>query len=79
MTEFWNSAALVALGSLLGAWAFGLGCGCLTRWRWNREWRALAKRNERDFCAGGHASRFLAGVAERRLAARAANLKEAAK
>ena len=79
MNEPWNSAALVALGSLLGAWAFGVCCGCLGRWRWNREWRALAKRNERDFCAGGHASRFLAGVAERRLAARAASLKEAAK
>ena len=68
MTEFWNSAALVALGSLLGAWAFGLGCGCLSRWRWNRQWRSLAARNERDFCSGGHASRFLA-----------ASLKEAAR
>ena len=79
MTEFWNSAALVALGSLLGAWAFGLGCGCLTRWRWNRQWRSLAARNERDFCSGGHASRFLAETAERRHAARAASLKEAAR
>ena len=77
MNEFSNSAALVALGSLLGAYAFGVCCGCLGRWRWNREWRALAKRNERDFCAGGHASRFLAETAERRHAARAANLKEA--
>ena len=79
MNEPWNSAALVALGSLLGAWAFGLGCGCLTRWRWNRQWRALAARNERDFCSGGHASRFLAETAERRAAARAASLKEAAR
>ena len=78
MTEFWNSAALVALGSLLGAYAFGVCCGCLGRWRWNRQWRALAKRNERDFCAGGHASRFLAETAERRAAARAASLKGAA-
>jgi len=78
MTEFWNSAALVVLGALIGAWAFGVCCGCLSRWRWNRQWRALAARNERDFCAGGHASRFLAGVAERRAAARAASLKEAA-
>ena len=79
MNEFWKDAALVALGSVLGAYAFGLGCGCLSRWRWNRQWRSLSARNERDFCSGGHASRFLAGVAERRLAARAANLKEAAK
>ena len=79
MTEFWNSAALVALGSLLGAWAFGAGCGCLGRWRWNRQWRALAKRNERDFCVGQHTSRFLAMTAERRAAARAASLKEAAR
>jgi hypothetical protein len=79
MNEPWNSAALVALGSLLGAWAFGLGCGCLSRWRWNRQWRALASRNERDFCGGGHASRFLAETAERRHAARAASLKEAAR
>lgn len=77
MNEPWNSAALVALGSVLGAYAFGLGCGCLSRWRWNRQWRALAERNERDFCSGGHASRFLAETAERRHAARAANLKEA--
>lgn len=40
MNEFWNSAALVALGSVLGAWAFGVCCGCLGRWRWNRQWRA---------------------------------------
>lgn len=79
MTEPWNSAGLIVLGSVLGAWAFGLGCGCLSRWRWNRQWRSLAARNERDFCSGGHASRFLAGVAERRLAARAASLKEAAR
>jgi len=78
MTEFWNSVGLIVLGSVLGAYAFGVGCGCLSRWRWNRQWRALAARNERDFCAGGHASRFLAGVAERRAAARAASLKGAA-
>jgi len=78
MNEFWKDAALVVLGSLLGAFAFGLCCGCLGRWRWNRQWRALAKRNERDFCAGQHTSRFLAGVAERRAAARAASLKGAA-
>ena len=79
MTEPWNSAALVALGSLLGAYAFGACCGCLGRWRWNRQWRALAKRNERDFCQHGHTSRFLAETAERRAAARAASLKEAAR
>jgi len=78
MTEFWKDAALVVLGSLLGAYAFGLGCGCLGRWRWNRQWRALAARNERDFCAGQHTSRFLAMTAERRAAARAASLKGAA-
>ena len=79
MTEPWNSAGLIVLGSLLGAWAFGLGCGCLSRWRWNWQWRSLASRNERDFCAGQHTSRFLAMTAERRHAARAASLKEAAK
>ena len=79
MNEFWNSVGLIVLGSVLGAYAFGLGCGCLGRWRWNRQWRALAERNERDFCSNGHASRFLAETAERRLAARAANLKEAAR
>ena len=79
MTEPWNSAALVALGSLLGAYAFGACCGCRGGWRWNRQWRALAKRNERDFCQHGHTSRFLAETAERRAAARAASLKEAAR
>ena len=79
MNEPWNSVGLIVLGSVLGAYAFGLGCGCLSRWRWNRQWRALAARNERDFCANQHTSRFLAETAERRLAARAANLKEAAR
>jgi hypothetical protein len=79
MNEFWKDAALVALGSVLGAYAFGLGCGCLSRWRWNRQWRALAARNERDFCAGGHASRFLAETAQRRADQRAKNLQEAAR
>jgi len=77
MTEFWKDAALVVLGSLLGAFAFGLGCGCLSRWRWNRQWRALAARNERDFCAGQHTSRFLAETAQRRADQRAKNLQEA--
>jgi len=78
MIEPWNSAGLIVLGSLLGAYAFGVCCGCLSRWRWNRQWRALASRNERDFCAGQHTSRFLAETAQRRAAARAASLKEAA-
>ena len=79
MNEPWNSAVLVALGSLLGAYAFGVCCGCLGRWRWNRQWRALASRNERDFCAGQHTSRFLAETAQRRADQRAKNLQEAAR
>ena len=43
MTEFWNSAALVVLGALIGAWAFGVCCGCLSRVSKCASWRACGE------------------------------------
>jgi hypothetical protein len=79
MCEPWNSLALVLVGSVLGAWAFGAWCGCVCRLRWKRSWRGLAQRNGRAFYEGGHTARFLAEAAHRRSEEKAARLKEVAK
>lgn len=79
LPEPWNSLALVLLGSVLGAWAFGAWCGCLCRLRWRRSWRAIEARQGRDFCEAGHTARFLAEAARRQAEAKAAKLQEAAK
>jgi len=74
MPEPFNSLALVLLGALAGAWAFGCSCGCLGRWQRRRHWRALAGRQAAEFSESGHTARFLAQAAQARSDARARDL-----
>lgn len=48
LPEPWDSVAKVLVGALLCAWAAGSWCGCLGRWRWRKQWRAIMERQERD-------------------------------
>jgi len=45
--EPFNSLALVVLGSVLGALASGMWCGCLPRWRWRRSQSHAARSEQR--------------------------------
>ena len=74
LPEPFNSLALVLLGALAGAWAFGCSCGCLGRWQRRRHWRALAGRQAAEFSETGSAARFLAHSAQIRSERRAREL-----
>jgi hypothetical protein len=80
LPEAWNSMALVLIGSVLGALASGVWCGCLPRWRWLRSWSALVARNGGAFSdesrPGSHTARFIAESARREAQAKADRLKE---
>jgi len=74
MSEPLNSVALVLAGALFGAVATNFWCGCLPRWRWRRQWRALAERQGRDFSEQGHVARFIARCVAARADQRARDL-----
>lgn len=63
LPEPFNSLALVLLGALAGAWAFGCSCGCLGRWQRRRRWRALANRQSAEFSETSIDARYLAKLA----------------
>jgi len=73
MSEPLNCILLVLAGAFLGAVAAGCWW-CIPRWRWRRQWRALAERNGRDFTECGHTARFLAQSAQLRTEQRARQL-----
>jgi len=74
MSEPLNCILLVLAGALFGALAAGCWCGCIPRWRWRRQWRALAERQGRDFSEQGHVARFIAQQVAARNDARAREL-----
>lgn len=69
--EPWFLIVAVVISFLVGACSFVSSCGCVRRWRWRRQWRALTARNAREFVESGHSARFFATQAALRNEARA--------